>query len=155
MKNTINIKRMTALNVAARNKNLAVVGMQLAAEIILPDELKRDDECRVCRDQEQDQNDFMATWAFVEALRANGFPGAEKFDLRTCGDDEFQSIWAVRQQVDLTGIPYGTYISEALKYLRSNNKKRISIRTLVSLRVMQAVMTKANAGLAARDLAEK
>ena len=155
MTNKINIKRMTALNAAVRNKNLADAGMEVAKTIIDAEVIKHDDECRVCRDSVHDQNDFMATWDFVEALRANGFTGAEKLDLRTCGDADFKLVWHVRQQVDLTGLPYGTYIRLALDYLQRNNKKRISIRTLVSLRVMQAVMTQANAGLAERDLAEK
>ena len=138
-----NMERAMKLFTAARlgTEELSTVQEALAREIVGDDVIAKDEECRCSRPYGwRDMTDFEATTELTKALAFQLNDDSNRYDLRSCNESTFRELWALRQIIDKTGIPYPIYVGEALQWLQQNDKKRIRPKMLMSSKVLLHVM---------------
>lgn len=138
-----NETRAIELFAAAHKGSAELIAMQnrVATEIVGDDLIAQDATCRSNRAFEySDLNDFEATSALSATLATHLNDRSGRYDLRVSDESTFRALWALRQMIDKTGIPYPIYVSEAVQWLQKNGKKRIRPSMLMTSDVLLHVM---------------
>lgn len=120
---------------------LTAVQTKIATAIVGQEVIEKDEECRTTRSFEyRELSAFEATAELGNALARQLNDKSSRYDLRVCDESTLRALWALRQMIDKTGIPYPIYVSEAVHWLEKNGKKRIRPGMLMTSDVLLHVM---------------